>query len=119
MKTVDAYIAERPANVRKILVKLRELVKANAPDAVERFAYGMPGYRLKKRPLVYFGAFKTHIGFYPTPSGIEKFQVELAAFPQSRGAVRFPLGKPIPYGLLARIVQFRVEECLAQPDLEA
>jgi len=73
-------------------------------------AYGMPGYKTHKNPLVYFAAFKNHIGFYATPSGHTEFKDELSKYKQGKGSVQFPLDQPIPYKLIERIVQFRVTE---------
>ncbi len=109
--TVDEYIAQFPEDVRQVLNQMRATVKENAPQAEERISYGMPGYFMKGR-LVWFGGFKKHVSFFPTTSGIEHFQEELAGYKQSKGTVQFPLDKPIPYDLIAKIVKFRVEENL-------
>ena len=100
-----------PEEVRKILEELRVTIKAAAPAAEERISYQMPTFFLKGN-LVHFAAYKRHIGFYPTPSGIEKFQKELAVYASAKGSVQFPLDKPIPYALIRRIVKFRVKESL-------
>lgn len=106
---IDAYIARFPPNVQAMLRSLRVVILAEAPGAEERLSYGMPGFYLNG-PLVYFGAFKRHIGFYPIPSGIAAFQDELIQYKVSKGGVQFPLDRPIPLDLVARIVRFRVEE---------
>jgi uncharacterized protein YdhG (YjbR/CyaY superfamily) len=106
-KTVEEYIAQFPEPVQAILREVRAVVKEAAPGAEERLGYGMPGYYLKG-PLVYFAAHKKHIGFYPTPEGIEAFAAELAEYKQSKGAVQFPLDQPMPYELIARMVRARV-----------
>jgi uncharacterized protein YdhG (YjbR/CyaY superfamily) len=111
-KSVDAYIAGFPADVRKVLEKIRTTIRKAAPDADEKIAYGMPAFALKG-PLVYYAAFAKHVSFFPTSSGVEKFAKELAAYGTSKGTVRFPLGTRVPYGLIARIVKFRVKENLA------
>lgn len=110
MNEIDTYIQQFPENVQEILQKIRKLINDNAPDADELFAYGMPAYKLNKKPLVYFAAFKNHIGFYATPSGHSKFQVELSKYKQGKGSVQFPLDNSIPYKLIERIVKFRVTE---------
>ena len=110
MNEIETYIQQFPDNVQKILRKIRKLVKDNAPEADELFAYGMPAYKTNKKPLVYFAAFKNHIGFYATPSGHSEFQDELSKYKQGKGSVQFPLNKPIPYKLIERIVKFRVTE---------
>jgi uncharacterized protein YdhG (YjbR/CyaY superfamily) len=109
-KTVEDYIAGFPIDVREILILLRNLVIENAPGATESIAYGMPAYKLNKKPLVYFAGYDKHIGFYATPSGHEKFEKELSRFKQGKGSVQFPLDKPILYDLIVEIVKFRVDE---------
>jgi len=108
---VDAYLASFPGEVRKILAELRAVIRAAAPQAQECMAYGMPTFALKGN-LVHFAAHKNHIGFYPAPSGIEKFKDELAGYETSKGAVRFPLDRPLPYDLIRRMVAFRGQENL-------
>ena len=110
MNEVETYIQQFPDNVQEILQKIRKLINDNAPGADELFAYGMPAYKLNKKPLVYFAAFKNHIGFYATPSGHTEFQEELSKYKQGKGSVQFPLDKSIPYKLIERIVKFRVTE---------
>ncbi len=108
-KMIDAYIAHFPQDVQEKLESIRTLIKENAPDAVEVFSYGMPGFHLNGS-LVWYAAFAHHIGFYPTGSGIEAFKDEISHYQWSKGTVRFPLDQPIPYELIKRIVLFRVEE---------
>jgi uncharacterized protein YdhG (YjbR/CyaY superfamily) len=109
--TVDEYIGQYPEDVQQILSGIRAVIKEAAPEAVERIGYQMPGYYLNGG-LVWFGAFKEHIGFYPVPSGLEAFKEELAAYKQTKGSVHFPLDKPAPYELISKIVKFRVAENL-------
>ena len=106
---IDEYISSFPGETQEILHKLRKIIRENAPEATETIGYGMPTFKLKKN-LVHFAAYKSHIGFYPTPSGIEKFQEELQSYKSSKGAVQFPINEPLPFDLIARIVRFRVEE---------
>ena len=113
--SVDAYIAGFKPEVRDVLKKIRQTIRTAAPDAEEKIAYGMPAFALKG-PLVYFAAFQRHLGFFPTPTGIARFKDELAAYKTSKGTVRFPMGKPIPYGLIARIVKCRVKENRARAE---
>ena len=110
-KDIDEYIAGFPDDIQVILQKIRATIRRAAPDAEEAIKYQMPTFVLKGN-LVHFAAFKHHIGLYPTPSGIETFKKELAAYQSSKGAVQFPLDKPIPYGLIGRIVKYRVKENL-------
>jgi uncharacterized protein YdhG (YjbR/CyaY superfamily) len=112
-KTIDEYIAGFPPDVQAILQKIRLTIRKAAPGAEETIKYQMPTFMLKGN-LVYFAAFKEHIGFYPIPTGIEKFRKELAVYKQGRGSVQFPLDQPMPYGLISRIVKFRVKENLAR-----
>jgi uncharacterized protein YdhG (YjbR/CyaY superfamily) len=109
--TMDEYIATFPADVQAILRKVRETIRKAAPQAEEAISYQMPTFKLNGN-LVHFAAFKSHIGFYPVPSGIEKFKKELSAYKGAKGSVQFPLDKPIPYGLIGRITKFRVKENL-------
>ncbi len=112
--TIDEYIARFPEAVRLILEEVRRVIKENVPpEAEEKISYGMPTFYLKKN-LVHFAAYEKHIGFYPTPSGLEAFREEVAAYKHSKGAVQFPLDEPVPLGLIARIVAFRVRENLSK-----
>jgi uncharacterized protein YdhG (YjbR/CyaY superfamily) len=113
-KTIDDYISVFPEDVQEILEKLRQLIKHSAPDAQESISYQMPAFKLAGKPLVYFAAFKTHIGLYPTPDGIGQFKDELAVYKNAKGSVQFPLTKPIPYELIGKIVAFRVQEILVK-----
>jgi len=110
-KNIDEYIADFPLDIQEILKKVRATIKKAAPDAEEIINYGIPTFTLKGN-LVHFAGFKTHIGFYPTPSGIEKFKKDLSVYKWAKGSVQFPLDKPIPYGLITKIVKFRVKENL-------
>ena len=114
-KDIDEYIAGFPHDVQGILEKIRATTRKAAPDAEEAISYRMPTFILKGN-LVHFAAFKQHIGFYPTPTGIEKFQDELSVYEGARGSVRFPLEKPIPFGLISKIVKFRAKENLERAE---
>lgn len=109
-KTVDEYILMQPAKTREILNRIRSLVRKHAPDAWEGISYGMAGYKLNSKPLVYFGAHQYHIGFYATPSGHGAFADELEKYKHGKGSVQFPKDKPIPYDLIERMIVFRVKE---------
>ena len=109
LKTIDEYIAAFPKEVQDVLEKIRSAIRESAPKAEEAISYGIPAFRLNgSRGSVYFAGGKNHIGFYPTPSGIEAFKKELAPFKQEKGSVQFPLDKPIPYDLVKKIVRYRV-----------
>jgi uncharacterized protein YdhG (YjbR/CyaY superfamily) len=107
--TIDEYIAAFPKEVQKILKGLRKAIKAAAPGAEERISYQIPAFSLKGN-LVYFAAFKNHIGFYPTSSGIRAFKKELSIYKGAKGSVQFPMDKPLPLALISKIVKFRVSE---------
>lgn len=109
--SIDEYIAGFPRDIQKILEEIRATIKAAAPAATEKISYQMPTFFLKGN-LVHFAAFKKHIGFYPTPSGIDKFKKELSRYEGAKGSVQFPLDEPIPYDLIRKIVEFRVTENL-------
>jgi len=109
--SIDEYIGTFPADIQTILQELRATIKAAAPEAEEKISYQMPTFYLKGN-LVHFAAYKSHIGFYPAPRGIEAFQEELSAYKGSKGTVQFPIGEPLPLELISRIVRFRVEENL-------
>ena len=110
--TTDEYIAAFPIEVQAVLNELRAVVKEAAPQAEEKISYQMPAFILNGKPLVYFAAFKKHIGFYPIPSGISTFEKELSVYETGKGSVKFPINKPMPLDLISRIVKFRVNENL-------
>ncbi|MCR9265053.1 MAG: DUF1801 domain-containing protein [Flavobacteriaceae bacterium] len=109
-ENVDGYIAEFPPEIQEKLNQIRKVIRENAPDAVESIAYGMPAYKLNKKPLVYFAGYAKHIGFYATPSGHSAFEAQLSQYKQGKGSVQFPLDQPVPLDLIAEIVRFRVSE---------
>lgn len=111
-KNINDYIAHFPKDVQKLLVSVRHVIKKSAPLATETMKYGIPTFVLDGN-LVHFGGYAKHIGFYPTPSGIKAFQREIANYKSTKGAVQFPLGKPMPLGLIRKIVKFRVKENMA------
>lgn len=104
---VDDYIHSFSGEAKVRLEVMQELVRAEVPDAQESMAYGLVGYKLKKRPLVYFGGFAHHIGFYATPNGHEAFKEEFSKYKQGKGSVQFPLSKELPLELIRRVVRFR------------
>ncbi len=111
--TIDEYIADFPPDIREKLEAVRAMIRRAAPQATERISYRMPTFWLEGN-LVHFAAFRNHIGFYPTPSGIEGFQAELEPYKNAKGSVQFPLDRPLPLELMERIVRYRVEENLAK-----
>ncbi|EMY76269.1 PF08818 domain protein [Leptospira weilii serovar Ranarum str. ICFT] len=108
-KNIDDYINRFPEDTRKILEELRSVIRESAPNAEEKISYQMPAFAFYGN-LVYFAAYKKHIGFYPTSSGIRAFQSELAKYKTSKGAVQFPIDQPLPLTLIAKIVKYRVKE---------
>ena len=107
--SIDEYISQFSPEIQNILIKLRKVVKEAAPEAEEKISYQMPTFVLHGN-LVYFAAFKKHIGFYPTPNGVDIFKDELSKYKGGKGSVQFPLDKPMPYELVSRIVKYRVAE---------
>jgi uncharacterized protein YdhG (YjbR/CyaY superfamily) len=108
-KTIDEYIANCPPEVQPVLNEIRAVIHETAPQAKEKISYQMPAFD-QNGILVYFAAFKNHIGFFPTGEGIEAFKDELAGYKFSKGGVQFPLDQPMPFDLIRRIVRHRVEE---------
>jgi uncharacterized protein YdhG (YjbR/CyaY superfamily) len=106
-KEVDAYIAGFPLETQKQLQSIRVCIQKAIPKAEEVISYGMPAYKQGK-VLVYFAGYKNHIGFYPTGSGIAAFQEEISKYKNSKGAVQFPLDKPIPKTLVTQMTKFRL-----------
>jgi uncharacterized protein YdhG (YjbR/CyaY superfamily) len=108
-KSIDEYINDFPEEIRIKLEQIRETIKKAAPGTKEVISYGMPAFKLNS-VLVYFAAFKDHISFFPTSNAIEVFAKELAEYETSKGTIRFPLDKPIPFELIAKITRFRLKE---------
>lgn len=106
--SIDDYIAQFPSDVRDRLTRIRVLIRQAAPDATETISYAIPTFDLRRRHLVHFAGFAHHIGFYPTPEGIEAFADELKPYKTAKGSVQFPLTKPLPVDLIRRMVEFRV-----------
>lgn len=110
-KDIDSYIAEQPIEVRERLEQIRHTIQSSAPKAEEVISYGMPAFKFHGM-LVYFAAFKNHIGFYALPSGNAAFQKELSVYKQGKGSIQFPLDEKLPLALIKKIVKFRVKENL-------
>ncbi|MGE5575071.1 MAG: iron chaperone [Ignavibacteria bacterium] len=108
-KTTDEYISSFPQNVQAVLQQVRQAIKEAAPQAQEVISYNMPAFK-QKGILVWFAAFKNHIGFFPKVSAMDAFKEQLAGYQTSKGTLRFPLDKPMPIGLIEEIVKFRVKE---------
>ena len=111
ISTIDEYIALYPADIQKILTKIRKTIRKAAPKATEKISWGMPTFHQGEN-LVHFAVAKNHIGFYPSTGGVAAFADELDGYKTSKGAIQFPLSKPVPYDLITRITTFRVEQAL-------
>ena len=112
-QNIDEYISTFPQEIQEILHKVRQTIREAAPGAEEAIRYGMPTFVLKGN-LVHFAAYKSYIGFYPAPSGIDQFITELAPYRAGKGTIQFPLDQPIPYRLISQVVAFRVSENLTK-----
>ena len=117
VQNVDEYIASFPKDIQKLLKQLRTTIRKAAPQTEETISYQMPAYNLYGK-VVYFAAYEKHIGFYPMPSAIENFKKELAGYKTSKGTVQFPLDKPLPLVLIAKITAFRVKENLQAAEVK-
>jgi uncharacterized protein YdhG (YjbR/CyaY superfamily) len=107
IENVDEYIAQFSTEVKNRLEVLRMLVKQEVPDAAESLSYGMIGYKLNGKPLIYFGGFKNHIGLYATPTGHEAFEKELSVYKQGKGSVQLPIKQQLPVELIKRVILHR------------
>ncbi|PAM94831.1 hypothetical protein B4N84_10280 [Flavobacterium sp. IR1] len=110
-KNIDEYIGGFPNDVQEILETVRATIQEAAPDAKEKISYSMPAFE-QNGIVVYFAAFKNHIGLYALPTGHEAFKEELSSYKSGKGSVQFPLNLPMPYDLITKIVKFRVKENL-------
>ena len=108
--TVKEYIDSFPGATQKALKEIRSTIKKIAPQAEEGISYAIPCFKLNGSPLIYFAGFKSHVSVYPAPRGNEAFSEELDAYKGGKGTVQFPLDKPLPLDLIARIVKFRMKE---------
>ncbi|MEO9022157.1 MAG: DUF1801 domain-containing protein [Ginsengibacter sp.] len=107
--SIDEYISFSPKNIQQMLEAIRVTIRKAAPNAEETISYGMPTFKLNGN-LVHFAAFKNHIGFYPTPTGIEEFEKELSVYQMGKGSVQFPFDKPMPLDLISKIVKYRIKK---------
>ena len=110
METIASYFAKFPETSQKRMQQIRMLILEKAPEAQESISYGMPAYKTNGKPLIYFAAFKNHIGLYATPSGHTHFADALSQYKQGKGSVQFPNEQPLPLDLIAEIIAFRVQE---------
>lgn len=105
-KYLDGFLGE----TRQYLDTMRQIIKAEAPGAVESFSYGLVGYKMNGKPLVYFGGYAKHIGFYATPNGHEAFKDEFVKYKEGKGSVQFPLDQPLPAELIKKVIEYRLEQ---------
>lgn len=106
---VNSYINQFDGEVKKRLEQMRQLIQTEVPQAVESLSYGLVGYKLNGKPLVYFGGYPKHIGFYATPNGHDAFREEFSKYKQGKGSVQFPLDRPLPTDLIKKVVTYRKE----------
>lgn len=111
-KNIDEYIKTFPSSVQGKLQQIRNLVHKLAPTAVETISYGMPTFKLNGKNLVHFAGYKSHIGFYPTPSALTAFEKELSIYKTSKGTAQFKLDEDLPLKLIEQMVKFRINENL-------
>lgn len=108
--SIDAYIAGFPTETQKVLEQVRALIKKEAPSAEEVISYAIPAFNLNKHNLVYFAGYKNHISLYPVPNGSATFEKEITKYKSGKGTMQFPLNKPLPLGLITKIVKYRIKE---------
>jgi uncharacterized protein YdhG (YjbR/CyaY superfamily) len=110
---IDEYIAGFDIETQKLLKQVRATIKKAAPDAEETISYSIPSFNLNGKYLVYFAAFKNHIGLYPVPTKEKSFEKDFASYKTSgKGTIQFPLNKPMPLSLITKIVKFKIKERL-------
>ena len=109
MNDVDDYILKFSPDIREKLNTMRALIRKFAPEATERISYGMPAYFIAKKPLVYFGGFTKHLGFYATPTSHSRFKDQLSGYKHGKGSVQFPYEQTLPTDLIADMIKFRLE----------
>lgn len=110
LSSVEEYINQFDGEVKVRLLQMREIITTESPEAIEALSYGLVGYKRNSKPLVYFGGFKTHIGFYATPNGHMAFADDFSKYKQGKGSVQFPLSEPLPVDLIKRVVAYRNEQ---------
>lgn len=115
-KTIDEYLGRAKPEQRAVLEKLRQTIRAVAPEVVEGISYGLAGFKLNGRPLVYFGAWEKHCALYPgSVATARKFQDQLKKFETSKGTIRFTPEKPLPTALVKKLVKARIAENSSKP----
>lgn len=109
MNEIEKYIQQFPQEVQSILIEIRKSIFELVPDVIELMSYGMPGYKYNKKPLIYFAAYKNHVGIYATPSAHKEFATRLKEYKQGKGSVQFPLNRPIPFQLIRDMIEFNLK----------
>ncbi|MDR1894012.1 MAG: DUF1801 domain-containing protein [Spirochaetales bacterium] len=117
ISTIDEYIAGFSPEIQKTLIKIRNFIKSEAPEALEKISYGMPAFYLKGN-LIHFAAFKDHYGLFPGPSGIDQFEKELSPYRTGKGTLRFELNKELPWDIIKKIIQFRKNENIKKDEMK-
>lgn len=113
-KNIDTYIKNFPNTTQIILEKIRDTIKNAVPNSIETISYGIPTFKLNGKNLIHFGGFKDHTSLFPGSEAVEVFANELIEYKTSKGTIQFPLDKPVPYDLIAKITEFRVKENFAK-----
>jgi uncharacterized protein YdhG (YjbR/CyaY superfamily) len=108
VNNINTYIKMFPQNIRSILTSLRQTINESAPNTIETISYKIPTFKLNNKILLYFAAYKNHIGFYPTPTGIDAFKEDLSPYVLFKSTIKFPIDYPLPLKLIRNIVKFRV-----------
>lgn len=108
--SIDEHIDSLPEERREALEKIRKIVHNVCPDATETIRYGIPTFQLNGKNLLHFAGYENHIGFYPSPNGMKKFEKELKPYASGKGTAQFPWDKPLPIDLIKKIIRFRLEE---------
>jgi uncharacterized protein YdhG (YjbR/CyaY superfamily) len=117
-RNIDDYIAGVPTDIQKIMQKIRATIRKAAPQAEETISYKMPAFNLNGQYLIYFAAYKKHIGMYPVPTGDAEFRQQIEAYQTGKGTLQFPLDQPIPYKLISRIVKLRAKENMERAQMK-
>jgi uncharacterized protein YdhG (YjbR/CyaY superfamily) len=117
IRTVDEYIAGFSPEIRKTLNEIRNFIQSEVPEATEKISYGMPAFYLKGN-LIHFAAFKDHYGFFPSPSGIDRFEKELSPYRTGKGTLRFELNEELPWDIIKKIIHFRKNENMEKDEIK-
>ena len=108
--SIDDYIAGFPGKTQIMLEQVRSIIKKEAPGAEETISYAIPAFNLNKHNLVYFAGYKNHISLYPVPKGSATFEKEISKYKSGKGTMQFSLDKPLPIGVITKIVKYRLKE---------